>query len=654
MLNFIRKKTKTTTDYNTFFTSRELEAINRLIEDVARTLDLDIVLQKSVDSAVDLLNLHGGILFLKDKEGKHIYTKTMAKSIYSKRALELLRIDNMMDQLKVSLNQRDNLVVDTVINDKDNESNELWKFTIGVLDKNLVNIIQRGTLTGNVLVVPIKYREDTIGALLLSKRSYNEGFEKELPIIRIYSNQIAIAITNARLFQEKAVQIKLLQQQNHDLESLYILTSNVSKSLDPDIVAQTAVDSLPQDTNMIGAVLSLHDPKKNELYIKAITRNELSYGVEKIIGGFAQYTVKLDGRAFENSLSRKAFLEDNVFSTTDLADFISPPVPKAFVKPIEKLLSIRSVVSFPLKRRDQVIGTINYFLKDDDYQELGENEKQLYSTYTYQISIALENAFLLKNLELAKAQIEEAYRKEKDMMDILGHELRTPLTTVRNAILMMDMEYKKPEPRLNIILDMLEKAKENVRREIATLQSVLSTTRLENDRVQINYEKVDAKDVINDSLDALRAQAEKKKLKLTTEFPSEDVFIWGGREQVQEIVDNLLSNAIKYTHQGSVDVKLEVEYDYVKIKVTDTGEGIPQEEIPNLGKKFHRVNPYISSDNSNSFKVVRPGGTGIGLYVVTGYLKAMGGKLDIESKVGEGSTFTAYLQVYKNQDKEPK
>jgi len=68
MLNFIRKKTKTTTDYNTFFTSRELEAINRLIEDVARTLDLDIVLQKSVDSAVDLLNLHGGILFLKDKE----------------------------------------------------------------------------------------------------------------------------------------------------------------------------------------------------------------------------------------------------------------------------------------------------------------------------------------------------------------------------------------------------------------------------------------------------------------------------------------------------------------------------------------------------------------------------------------------------------
>src|SRR5690606_8561138 len=181
---------------------------------------------------------------------------------------------------------------------------------------------------------------------------------------------------------------------------------------------------------------------------------------------------------------------------------------KAFVKPIEKLLSIRSVVSFPLKRRDQVIGTINYFLKNDDYQELSENEKQLYSTYTYQISIALENAFLLKNLELAKAQIEEAYRKEKDMMDILGHELRTPLTTVRNAILMMDMEYKKPEPRLNIILDMLEKAKENVRREIATLQSVLSTTRLENDRVQINYEKVDAKDVISDSLDALRAQAE--------------------------------------------------------------------------------------------------------------------------------------------------
>lgn len=263
-------------------------------------------------------------------------------------------------------------------------------------------------------------------------------------------------------------------------------------------------------------------------------------------------------------------------------------------------------------------------------------------------SLAIE----LKHTEELKNKIEEAYNKERDMMDILGHELRTPLTVARNAILMMDNELQKPDPNRATIKDYIEKSKENIRREIKTLQTVLSTTRLENNRSQINFEKVDLRDVVNDSLEAFGSDAVEKGLEVNVVMPPEgDLDVWGGREQVQEIMDNLLSNAVKYTAKGKIRVMVERSGQFLKMSVADTGEGIPEEELKNLGKKFHRVNPYVDNHSKGAnLSVVRPGGTGIGLYVVTGFLNAMGGRLEVQSELGKGSNFIAVMPVYNGQD----
>jgi signal transduction histidine kinase len=202
------------------------------------------------------------------------------------------------------------------------------------------------------------------------------------------------------------------------------------------------------------------------------------------------------------------------------------------------------------------------------------------------------------------------------------------------------------------IKEYLEKSKENIRREIKTLQTVLSTTRLENNRSQINFEKVDLRDVVNDSLEAFGGEAKKKGLEVNIVLPPEGALdVWGGREQVQEIMDNLLSNAVKYTAKGKIRVKVEKDGDFLRMSVADTGEGIPEEEVQNLGKKFHRVNPYVDNhSNGENLSVVRPGGTGIGLYVVTGFLNAMGGRLEVQSEVGKGSNFIAVMPIYNGQD----
>lgn len=255
-----------------------------------------------------------------------------------------------------------------------------------------------------------------------------------------------------------------------------------------------------------------------------------------------------------------------------------------------------------------------------------------------------------KELTLKNVELEESLRKERDMLDILGHELRTPLSTSRNSLEMLDI-YKKQgkldEAKLNHHLDI---AKENLTREIKILETILSSSRIDNSRLQLNYEEVDANDVVEDSISSYKEQAEKKGLILKTILPNDRVYCYGDRAATQQIVDNLVSNAIKYTQKGAVTVELKLEAETVVFTVSDTGEGIPAEEIPNLGKKFYRINPYLKSEGKiGGRQIVRPGGTGIGLYVVFKLTGMMNGTVNVSSEVGKGSAFTIKLPRFNPQ-----
>lgn len=644
------------TDISRLFLSQEI------IKRVAKVRNIEEICKITLDEIENKMGYSSASISIYDKDTNTIQLKYISNSTLSKLLRKIVLSNESFKPLVIG-SENITLTMEAVIENKVIVDDNIAKFVVPPLSKALAAIVQTFPNAKSMIALPIKNREGVFGVLNFTLPKYsNEVSKNEKRTLELFTDQIGLIIDNSLKYSEISnfniiLKDKInnatadLRKQNKDLQSLYTLTSNISKSLDVDVVSQTAVNSLPQDTSMIGAILNLFDEEKQELYVKAVTSNQTSYAVEKIIGNIKQYKIDINDRQFDENISRKAFVMDKIYSSTNLADFISPPVPKSMVPAIEKLLKISSVVLYPLKRRDKVIGTIAYFLTKEDYAQLPQNEKNLYATYTAQIASALENSFLLKNLEEARAKIEEAYKKEKDMMDILGHELRTPLTVARNAVLMIDMEFQKPQPDMSAVNDLLEKAKENIKREISTLQTVLSTTRLENDRAQINYVKVDAKDVVHDSIEALGGEAEKKKLQIKTELPEKEIFAWAGREQIQEIMDNLLSNAIKYTEKGEITISIIEDGDYVSFIVRDTGEGIPENEIKNLGKKFHRVNPYVQSNGVEyDINIVRPGGTGIGLYVVKGFLEKMGGKFGVESKLGEGSVFTASLQKYSGQD----
>ncbi|GAB4287068.1 MAG: hypothetical protein Kow0081_4930 [Candidatus Dojkabacteria bacterium] len=257
-----------------------------------------------------------------------------------------------------------------------------------------------------------------------------------------------------------------------------------------------------------------------------------------------------------------------------------------------------------------------------------------------------------EELQIKNKQLAEALRKEQDMMDIIGHELRTPIGTARNALMFLDQLVQKNK----LTKDKYEKymgiAIENIKREKALLQTILQSARIENDKLQTKKELISIHDVIEDSLTAFKEEGEEKGLKIIVDSNiNKKELVVGDRNALQQVVDNLLSNAIKYTQIGSVTIKLEDLAKKVKVSIIDTGEGISKKDLKNIGKKFFRANPYLNSKGQIDGKnIVRPGGTGIGIYVVKGLLKSMKSALHIKSKLGEGSVF--YFSIKKATEKD--
>ena len=242
-----------------------------------------------------------------------------------------------------------------------------------------------------------------------------------------------------------------------------------------------------------------------------------------------------------------------------------------------------------------------------------------------------------KELQIKVKELEEARRKENDMIDIMGHELRTPATIVKlNAEMLRKYIDSNPEEYAKY-LDRIRKA---IDTEIGLINTLLTSAKLEGNKVEIRREKVDIKESIEMSV-----HGNEKELKEGVKIDIEEglPFAYADRIRVMEILDNLISNAVKYTDKGRIDVQARRIGENIEIIVKDTGKGIPKEDFPKLGSKFYRTNNYLGSD------IVRPGGTGLGLYIIFGLARLMGGDIKVESELGKGSVFTFTVPVYTNQ-----
>ncbi|KEO84055.1 hypothetical protein EL26_06220 [Tumebacillus flagellatus] len=223
-------------------------------------------------------------------------------------------------------------------------------------------------------------------------------------------------------------------------------------------------------------------------------------------------------------------------------------------------------------------------------------------------------------------------RMRSEFVANVSHELRTPITAVRGfSETLLDGAMENPE----ITKQFLQIIHDESTRLTRLINELLELSKIESGHIQFRLGTVDLVNVVERTLVQYRHQAKQADVQLSMQLPPGKVEFEADADRVQQVLINLLGNAIAYTPAGGhVTVRVEDLGDEVLMEVQDTGIGIPEEDLPRLFERFYRV---------DKARARRSGGTGLGLSIVKHILEVHHGRVDVSSKVGEGSRFRVYL-----------
>ncbi|KIH71701.1 two-component system histidine kinase PnpS [Salinicoccus roseus] len=238
--------------------------------------------------------------------------------------------------------------------------------------------------------------------------------------------------------------------------------------------------------------------------------------------------------------------------------------------------------------------------------------------------------------------ITEIRRLEKmrsDFVANVSHELKTPVTSVRGfSETLMSGEVTDEETTkqfLKIIHDESQRLDRLIR-------DLLNLSKIERQKMPLNLETLNMTALVHEVSVTLQGAVEEKQTKLVLPDPTKDVYLQGDEDRLRQIILNLVGNGINYTAEGgTVTVSLKENVEKVRLIIQDDGIGIPEESLPRIFERFYRVDRARSRHS---------GGTGLGLAIVKHLIESHHGEIEVESREGEGTTFTVILPK-KQEDK---
>jgi PAS domain S-box-containing protein len=239
----------------------------------------------------------------------------------------------------------------------------------------------------------------------------------------------------------------------------------------------------------------------------------------------------------------------------------------------------------------------------------------------------------LRKLAEAHEQLKRADTMKAEFLATLSHELRTPL----NAILGW-VQILKNGATANDLAEGVPIIERNVRAQAQLIEDLLDMSRIEAGKVNLDIQPVDLAEIVNVSMETVRPAAQGKEIRLTSAFASVDGIVMGDRNRLQQILWNVLINAVKFTPKGGrVHAVIERSNSHVDLSVTDSGQGIAPEFLPQVFDRFRQA---------DSSTTRQKGGLGLGLSIVKHLTELHGGTVQVASGgVGLGATFTISLPL---------
>ena|SRR3989344_2710376 len=430
------------------------------------------------------------------------------------------------------------------------------------------------------------------------------------------------------------------------VKALWKLTKVILDTLDFSQVVQKICDGLLTELGYLNLgyriiVLSLYQEKLNGLLRTSLSQTREAHAA--VASSNVRFQDILIPISASENFCVKAFLESKPYTTHDWKDILSPPLNPELVRKIQSQVGIKTSMVFPVNLKGKPVGVVIFSLIKDQTQ-VSPSEFELIKGFTDIIAVAVQNAKLYtqlesttKDLNSTNHRLQEMGKLKDEFVSLASHELRTPMTAIKGSIsTILDGYAGEISPQAR---EFLTSAYNENDRLVRLVNNLLNISRIEAGKLTFSYSQIDICKLISDVSEGLQMAATEKGIYLSYNQDCPIFKVETDEDKVKEVLINLIGNAIKFTHQGGVSVASRIEADNVIVSVTDSGEGIAQEDQDLLFKKFSQV----SSSNYS-----RPsGGTGLGLYICKQIIEGLNGKIWLSSQTGKGSTFSFSLPARK-------
>jgi signal transduction histidine kinase/CheY-like chemotaxis protein len=458
------------------------------------------------------------------------------------------------------------------------------------------------------LGVPLLYGDRPIGMLALHKQEPGFYTQEHARLALAFAAQAAIVIENARLFQEE-------QRRRREAETLRELALALGSTLDVNQVLEQLLERvsevIPCDVANVALV---------EEGVPRVAHQREGGTVEKV-----DVSPVMDrAPAWRHMLTTRSPCV--VSDTRTVPDWTRQ----------EGAPKVRSWLGAPIVMRDNVIGFFS--LNSETANSYTPEHAELLSAFASHAALAIETArqFALEEQHIAalSRSLEKQHRLDQlkdEFIQNVSHELRTPLGLIRGYAEMLDggdlgvLQTDQQEPiaviarRARMLNDMVD-----------NLMTILEAETQEPKR-----KPVDLADLVRKQLSDFRATLDQAGLTLTAQIAPDLPLVVGDATHLRRVLDNLLGNARKFTPAGGrIGVSLRQEGENLVLEVSDTGIGIPSDQLGRVFERFVQVDGTMSR---------RYGGTGLGLALVKEIVEVHGGEASVQSVLGEGSTFRVTL-----------
>ena len=572
--------------------SQELSALNAIASTASQSLDLDEILEVTFNKVLEAMGVEAGGIYILDEGEKKLVAKVY-RGVSPELIEETMKLDDGL--AGQALRSGEPIVVEDISK-----------------EQGLIRMAARREGLRSYISVPLKSKDKVLGVMDVITRSPRRFAPRDVELLTSIGNQIGVAIENVRLFEETK---RRLQESDILFQVGKALTSVLDLEKLLQLIINSAVETISPAER---GVIHLLDKASGELHPKALAG--------KALGALRETKMRIG-----EGIAGLTIEEGETINVPDInADprFLRLGGPQEF----------KSLLVAPLLIGEKRIGTIS--VESGEVDAFGPDDERLLTTLASQAAIAIENARLFDDLnkaykELATTQA-QLFQSAKlsaigELAAGVAHEISNPLTTIIGDIQLLLREMKPGQPGY-------ESAKAIERagwRASKVVRSLLSFSR----REEYDFAPTDINDTIETALSLIAYQIERASIHITKDLATDIPPALASAHHLEEVWINLLLNArdaIPKGQEGEIHIasRLDEQNRSVQVLVSDNGCGIPPEH---LGKMFE---PFFTTKDPGK-------GTGLGLYISYNIIEQHHGSIQVESEVGEGTTFTVTLPTMK-------